>query len=116
MSEKRWKTSNTSVFNINYHLIWVTKYRLRLLENFDVQAITKRLMYQKARDIGVEIKALEIMPDHVHVFVSAKPNLPPQYIVQQFKGVVSRRLRQLFPYIKSRTPHLLTRSYYVETV
>lgn len=115
MSEKRWQVSNTAVYNINYHLIWTTKYRLKLLVG-DVKSRMKTVLFEKAAQIGVVIEALEIMPDHVHLFVSAKPNLAPQYIIQQLKGVTSRRLRVEFPTIKSRTPSLWTRSYYCESV
>jgi putative transposase len=56
------------------------------------------------------------MPDHVHMFVKADPTFAPHYLVQQFKGLTSRRLRQEFPSLKSRLPSLWTRSYYCETI
>lgn len=115
MTEKRWKVSNTSVFNINYHLIWTTKYRRKLLKN-EIEVETKLLIYKKAEQLDLEIKSLEVMPDHIHVFVSSKPNLAPHYIVQQLKGYTSRLLRKQFPILKSRLPSLWTRSYYCESV
>ena len=73
-------------------------------------------MYEKAEEIEVEIEDLEIMPDHLHVFVKADPTTPAHYIVNQFKGYSSRVLRQEFPSLKSRLPSLWTRSYYVESI
>lgn len=64
----------------------------------------KELLYNKASSIGVSVKALEIMPDHVHM------------LVQQFKEVSFRLLREEFHVAKSRLPSLWTRSYYAESV
>jgi putative transposase len=115
MTEKRWTVSNTSVFNINYHIIWTTKYRLKLLSD-GVDVRLKELIYGKTDSIGCSLKSIEVMPDHVHIFVSSTPNIAPHYIVQQIKGYTSRILRKEFEFIKTRTPSLWTRSYYCESV
>ena len=115
MTNERWTTSNKAVYNIGYHLIWCPKYRRKVLVNA-VAARLKELLNEKAADIGVHIETMEIMLDHVHIFVKAPPTLSPHYIVQQFKGFSSRRLRQEFPKLKSRLPTLWTRSYYCESV
>ena len=73
-------------------------------------------MQEKAKEIEVEIIQMEILPDHVHLFVKGKPIDSPHWIVQQFKGYTSRVLREEHPSIKSRLPTLWTRSYYVESV
>lgn len=59
---------------------------------------------------------MEIMPDHVHIFIQANPVDAPHYIVQQLKGFTSNILRKEFPSLKSRLPTLWTRSYYCESV
>ena len=59
---------------------------------------------------------MEIMPDHVHIFVKANPVASPHWIVQQFKGYSSNILRKEFPELKSKLPTLWTRSYYCESV
>ena len=56
------------------------------------------------------------MPEHVHIFVKATPTLAPHYILRQIKGFTSKKLRDEFPTLKSRTPTLWTRSYYIESV
>ena len=50
------------------------------------------------------------------MFVKADPTFAPHYLVQQFKGLTSRQLRQEFPSLKSRLPSLWTRSYYCESI
>jgi len=115
MENKRWTTSNKAVYNLGYHIIWCPKYRRKLLVN-SVESRLKELLYLKANELSLTIKACEIMPDHVHLFVSTSPVDSPHFIVQQFKGYTSRILRQEFPHLKTRVPTLWTRSYYVESV
>ncbi|MCL1876363.1 MAG: IS200/IS605 family transposase [Synergistaceae bacterium] len=114
MVHQRWTHSNTSVFNIGYHLIWCPKYRRKVLIG-SVEARFKELLFEKAAEINVQIAQLEVMPDHVHLFVKTRPTNAPHYIVQQFKGYTSRILRKEFP-ILLRMPSLWTRSYYCESV
>jgi len=82
----------------------------------DVAQRLKELLNEKATNIGVEIVILEIMPDHVHLFVKCGPSDSPQGIVAQLKGYTSNKLRSEFPTLKSRLPSLWTRSYYCESV
>ena len=62
------------------------------------------------------IHALEVMPDHVHLFVESDPTRAPANIAAQFKGSTSRVLRQEFASLRSRLPTLWSRSYFVSTV
>ena len=93
MATNRWTRSNTTVYNIGYHLIWCPKYRRKVLVG-DVEAQLKQLLQEKADKIGVSIEEMQIMPDHVHLFVKASPVASPHWIVQQLKGYTSHELRQ----------------------
>jgi len=115
MNGKRWKRSATTVYNIGYHFIWCPKYRRKVLVG-EVAERLKELLLQKAGEIGAEIAQMEVMPDHVHLFVKTDPRNSPHFIVQQFKGYTSKVLREEFPLLKSRLPSLWTRSYYCESV
>ncbi|MCB9365552.1 MAG: IS200/IS605 family transposase [Flavobacteriales bacterium] len=115
MNNERWTHSNTTIFNIAYHIIWCPKYRRKVLVN-EVEDRLKTLLVEKAKEIGCEISIQEVMPDHVHIFIKTKPTLAPHYIVQQLKGYTSRILRKEFPKLKSRIPTLWTRSYYCESI
>ena len=113
--DDRWKRSTTCVYNIGYHIIWCPKYRRRVL-NGDVEVRLKQLLCEKSLSNGYDIKNMEIMPDHVHLFIKCDPTDSPHKIVQQLKGYTSRVLRQEFSYLKSRLPTLWTRSYYCESI
>jgi len=78
-----------------------------------VEKRLRKLLYQKAKELAAEIHALEIMPDHVHMFVESDPRLAPAHIAAQFKGFTSHELREEFSGRKSRMPTLWSRSYYV---
>lgn len=113
--KKRWAHSNTTVYNVGYHIIWCPKYRKKVLID-DVEIRLKELLKEKAKEISVEIEKMEIMDDHVHLFIKATPVDSPHYIVQQLKGYTSRKLREEFKQLKTKLPTLWTRSYYCESV
>ena len=100
---------------MGYHLIWCPKYRRKVLTG-DIEQRLKELLLIKSQDISVKIEQMEVMPDHVHIFVKTDPTNSPHYIVQQLKGYTSRLLRQEFASLKSRLPTLWTRSYFCESV
>lgn len=114
MTKERWTHSNTTIYNIDYHIIWCPKYRRKVLQGHIADRL-KDLLNEKAAEINVIIEVMEVMPDHVHLFIKAKPTASPHWIVQQFKGYTSRILRQEFEPLRTRLPTLWTRSYYVES-
>ena len=111
----RWKTNSHSVYNLGYHIIWTTKYRRNVLTD-DVAIVLKRMLLEKSKELSLSLEIMEVMTDHVHVFVKSEPIHSPHYIVQQFKGYTSKKIRDAFPHIQSRLPSLWTRSYYCESV
>ena len=63
----------------------------------------------------MKIEKMEILPNHIHLFVKASPVDSPHFIVQQLKGFSSHQLRREFPKLLN-IPTLWTRSYYCESV
>jgi len=108
-----YKHSRNQVYLINYHLIWCPKRRKKVL----VGKIVKRLeeiLIQVAKEKEVDILALQIMPDHLHLFVSCYPQLVIHKLVKSFKGRSSNILRKEFPELL-KLPSLWTHSYFVST-
>ena len=111
----RYTVSRHSVYNMGYHIIWCPKYRRKvLIDGVDVRL--KELILEKAGQMGVTVEKMEVMPDHVHLFVKADPVIPVHHIINQLKGYSSRILRNEYPKVKSRLPSLWTSSYYCETI
>src|SRR6266704_585233 len=86
-------------YSIAYHLVWIPKYRRRILTG-EVQKETKRLITQCCERHGLTLLALETDEDHIHVFVRAPPRFSPALIANLFKGHSSRYLREKFPRLK----------------
>lgn len=112
---KNLKHNATSVVNINYHIIWCPKYRRKVLVG-EVETRLKELLPELAEESGCTIDTMEVMPDHIHIFLKGNPTIPIHLIVKNLKGKSSSVLRQEFPYLKKRLPCLWTRSYYCETI
>ncbi len=109
------KTTGNTVYNINYHLVWIPKYRKGILENLGGKC--KAIFDGIAKRYGFEILALEVMPDHIHLFVSAPPRYSPAEVAKAFKGASARQLFVEFPQLRSQLwcGHLWAPSYYVGT-
>lgn len=112
------KTGSHSKFNINYHIIWIPKYRKKVLRG-KVVDVLKRIIKGQCEDMKLDLLALEVMPDHIHLFVGAKPTHTPFKIIKQIKGNTSIQLRRVFkhlPYLLwsygKRFPNLWARGYY----
>ena len=112
---KNLKHNITSVVNINYHIIWCPKYRRKVLVG-KVETRLKELLPELAEESCCTIDTMEVMPDHIHIFLKGNPTIPIHLIVKNLKGKSSSILRQEFPYLKKRLPCLWTRSYYCETI
>ena len=112
---KKLRHNSTSVVNINYHIIWCPKYRRSVLVD-DVETRLKELRPTIANKRGCYIESMEVMPDHIHIFIKGNPTIPIHLIVKNLKGKSSRILRDEFPQLRRRLPCLWTRSYYCETI
>lgn len=66
---------------------------------------------------GYELLALEVMPDYVHVFLSAPPKIAPAVIAKVLKGSTARTLFAKHPELRHKLwgGHLWNPSYYVGT-
>jgi len=104
---------NTSVSLLRYHFVFCPKRRRKVLVNSVAQRL-KELLGQKTAELGWMIVALEVMPDHVHLFLGTDPDVSPTQVMHALKGYTSRVLRQEFPQLQTM-PALWTRSYGVST-
>ncbi len=111
---KGYISSQTSVHFIGYHFIWCPKYRRNVLVG-KIEERLIELIKEKAKELQCEIITVEVMPDHVHLFIQAHPRISPNSIIGQIKGYSSRILRKEFKELRTRLPTLWTRSYFVST-
>ena len=108
----------TCVYNCNYHIVFATKYRKKVLTP-EVEKKLKEIIQHVAIEKGFEVAMIEVgKQDHVHIFASAHPKIAPSYIVKMIKGITVRKLFLEFPELKKKLwkGHLWNPSYYIETI
>jgi len=100
-----------------YHFVWIPKYRRDLLVG-EVAEYTREVLREILKELECESLALEVMPDHIHVFALCPPRHSPAYIANYLKGKSARRVLQRFPELKAKAIRgkLWSRSYFVATV
>jgi putative transposase len=90
------KSGSSTRYDIKYHFVWVPKYRKRLLTPVR-QAYLKYLLKRVAVEWEMAIVEMEVMEDHVHLFVEAPPRLSPAQIMNRVKSVTAREMFEKFP-------------------
>lgn len=117
MSKKdHWISARGCVYNVNYHFVWSTKHRRKVLVG-KIADDLHELHELIARKKGVTLVTQEILPDHVHLFITAHPKFAPANIVKIFKGISAKKIFETHPEIKNElwNGHLWNPSYYVGT-
>jgi len=99
---------------ILYHLVFCPKRRKPVLVG-EVARDAEILIRRKCEEHGWRILALEVMPDHVHLFVRVWPSTSAAEVVKAVKGITSHELRANYPHLL-KLPSLWTRSYFAATV
>jgi len=105
--------SRNQVYLMNLHFVWCPKRRKKVLVG-NVAKRLREILEQVAKEKQVNILALEIQPDHLHLFVSISPQMVTHKLVKAFKGRSSNILRKEFPSLL-KLPALWTNSYFVST-
>lgn len=109
--------TSSAVFNINYHIVWCPKYRKSILID-DVANFLVDQLKTIADSREWQVLEMEVMPDHIHLFISAQPFVSPTDIVKVLKGVTAKRIFEKFPNLKKQEfwgSGLWSPSYYVGT-
>ena len=118
------KSGSHCKFNINFHIIWIPKFRKEVLKDEKLKEILKTILYGVCEDNKCEVLALEVMPDPLHIFIGANPTTTPCLLVKNLKGNTSRQLRLVFKDIRylgfkkhfgNGFDNLWARGYYIGT-
>lgn len=113
-----YKSLSHCKYLVQYHLVWCPKFRYNVLKG-NVEEALKRILAEICAKYEYEILELEVMPDHLHIFVSAKPTIAPTDIVRTLKSISSIELFKEFPALKkfySRCGSLWVKGYFVSTI
>ncbi|MBA4160098.1 MAG: IS200/IS605 family transposase [Gemmatimonadetes bacterium] len=112
-----YRKGSHSVYNLQYHVVWVTRYRYQVLRG-EVAERTRELVRQSCMSREIKILKGHVATDQVHLLLSCPPTLSPAKVVQYLKGRSSRRLQQEFSHLKKRYwgQHLWARGYFCISV
>jgi putative transposase len=114
----KYNTGAHSVYLCQYHLVWCPKFRFKVLKN-EVEVELKQIFRDISAEYDYEIIEMEVMPDHVHLFVGAKPSVAPSDIVRTLKSISAIKLFAKFKPLKdyySRCGVLWSRGKFISTI
>ena len=89
-----WKSKNRHKFLLQYHLIFVCKYRKKLLLK-TISDDIKQLSFDICRKHNVTIKEMETDKDHIHYMIESEPNISISKIVNILKSYTTFHIWKL---------------------
>jgi len=106
------KTSH-AVYDLKYHLVWITKYRKAILRG-EIAVRLRELIRQTCATLDVYIEKGHITTDHLHLLVSVPPHVSVSDLMQRLKGRSSRLMLQEFGELRRQFwgKHLWARGYF----
>ena len=110
--------SSHSVFECQYHIVWSTKYRKRVMTLPHEKEFCAQLLRRAASEYGMNIQSIEVDEDHVHIYIEIPPQRSVGGAVKILKSVSARMMFKRFAYFKRKiwSGKLWGPSYFVRTV
>ena len=93
-----YRTLNHSKFLIMYHIIFVVKYRKKLLKQYG--EYVKQLVFEIAKKSDFDIQEMEVDKDHIHLMITSIPKLSPLQIVRKLKQETTFRIWKKHPELR----------------
>ena len=111
-----YRTGSHTVFHHRYHIVWITKYRYKVLCG-EIREHVRDVIKQVCKEKGVKIIHGVLAQDHIHMFVDIPPRLSVSDFMQYVKGRSSRKVQQRFPALRKRYwgCHFWCRGYFCTT-
>lgn len=110
--------TRTSVTDMNYYLVFVTKYRKQLFTTPELKNKLKTILQSIANYKGVTIQSMEIMSDHVQLLITFPPKFAASDVVKSFKGSSAREWFKAFPNDRKKLwkGHLWSNTFFMSTI
>ena len=111
------RKGNHAVYDIQYHVVWTTKYRYKVLREKVAERL-RELLRQGCEARDIKIIRGSVGKEHVHMLISCPPTLAPAKIMQYLKGRSSKMLQEEFPELRKKYwgQHLWSTGYFCRTV
>ena len=114
----KYKRQSHVVYKCDYHIVWVPKYRLRILTG-EVGKLVDQDVRKLSEWLGCEVMELHVQADHVHVVVSIPPKVSVSTYMGTIKGKIAIKMFKSYPKLKKKPywgNHFWARGYFVNTV
>ena len=101
-----------------YHIIWCPKFRYSVLKD-GVEESLKQILTNICKRYNYTIKALEVMPDHIHIFVDCPQTVAPCDVARTLKSISAIEMFRAYPQLKkfyARCGKLWSDGYFVSSV
>ena len=118
MSDEQYHSASHCKYLTQYHIIWCPKFRFSVLRK-GIDIILKDILTNICNRYGYKIKALEVMSDHIHIFVDCPQTVAPCDIVRTLKSISAIEMFKTYPQLKqfySRCGALWSKGYFISTV
>lgn len=110
--------TRTNVYDFNFHLVFVTKYRKQVFDSEEKRQVMKEILQSIADMYEITIQELEVLPDHIDLLISFSPKHAPSSIVKTIKGRSAREWFKQYPETKKDLwkGHLWSSSFFMSTI
>jgi len=118
MSKSRFKKQSHVLWHCQYHLIWVPKYRFRVLSGAVKNEVELTIKLYSSK-LGCEIVELNVQIDHIHLLLKVPPRVSISTLMGTIKGKAAIRVFSKFPVLKEKPywgNHFWAEGYCVDTV
>ena len=108
-----------TAYKTEYHIVWVTKYRLPVLNPTRSKYLSRLLPRILTKMPGCEVVECNILPDHIHMVIIIPPKYSVSEVVGRLKGRTSSRLRKRFARLQNiywKTNTIWSPGYFVSTI
>ncbi len=111
---ENYRKSSHTVYDLKYHIVWITKYRKPILRG-EIAERVRGLIREICKAKDVEVIKGHISRDHVHIFISVPPHISVSQMVQAIKGKSSRKMMMEYKSLNRAFwgRHMWARGYFV---
>jgi len=114
----KYKKLSHVIYKCDYHIVWVPKYRLRILKG-EIKDLIEEDIRKLCEWKDCEVSELSIQEDHIHLLVSVPPKVSISHLLGILKGKLAIKLFKSYPHLKKKPywgNHFWARGYFVSTV
>ena len=114
----KYKKLSHVIYKCDYHIVWVPKYRFRILTG-QVKTLIEEDIRLLCEWKKCEIHEMSVQIDHIHLVLSVPPRISISELMGVLKGKFAIKLFKTYPKMKQKPywgNHFWARGYFVSTV